>query len=169
MDVFEAIFTRRSIREFTSEDVSDADLETILRAAMSAPSAHNRQPWHFVAVRDKALLAQIAEAHPYAKMASKAPLAIVVCANPAEAKEPRYWQQDCTAALQNILLAARGKNLGTVWCGMHPLEDRVEPIRHLLKIPADINILALVVVGHPAQPFSEADRFKAEKIHHNGW
>ena len=87
MDVLEAIFTRRSIREFTNEDVSEADLETLLRAAMAAPSAHNRQPWHFVVVRDKALLAKMAELHPYAKMAAHAPLAIVVCANPAEAKE----------------------------------------------------------------------------------
>lgn len=169
MDVLEAIFTRRSIREFTNEDVSEADLETLLRAAMAAPSAHNRQPWHFVVVRDKALLAKIAELHPYAKMAAHAPLAIIVCDNPAEAKEAGFWQQDCTAALENMLLAARGKNLGTVWCGMHPIEDRVEPIRHLLKIPADINVMALVVVGHPAQPFSKVDRYKVEKIHHNGW
>ena len=169
MDVFEAIFTRRSIREFTAEDVSDADLDIMLRAAMAAPSAHNRQPWHFVVVRDKALLAQIADAHPYAKMAAHAPLAIIVCANPAEAKQPGYWQQDSTAALENLLLAARGKNLGTVWCGLHPQEERVEPIRQLLKIPADINILALIVAGHPAQPFTAVDRYKEEKVHHNGW
>lgn len=169
MDIFEALFTRRSIRKFTSEDVSDADLEIMLRAAMAAPSAHNRQPWHFVVVRDKTLLAEIANRHPYAKMAAEAPLAIVVCADPAEAKEPRYWQQDSTAALENMLLAARGKNIGTVWCGMHPLEDRVEPIRQLLKIPANINILALVVAGHPAQPFGEADRYREDRVHHNGW
>ncbi len=169
MDIFEALFTRRSIRKFTSEDVSDADLEIMLRAAMVAPSGHNSQPWHFVVVRDKALLASIASSHPHAKMAVEAPLAIVVCANPAEAKEPRYWQQDCTAALENMLLAARGKNIGTVWCGLYPLEERVEPVRQLLKIPADINILALGIAGHPAQPFVEADRYRADKVHHDGW
>lgn len=169
MDIFEALFTRRSIRKFTSEEVSDADLEIMLRAAMVAPSGHNSQPWHFVVVRDKALRASIASSHPHAKMATEAPVAIVVCANPAEAREPRYWQQDCTAALENMLLAARGKNIGTVWCGLYPLEERVEPIRQLLNIPADINILALVIAGHPAQPFVEADRYRADKVHHNGW
>ena len=169
MDVFEALFTRRSIRKFTAEPVSDEDLQLVLKAAMCAPSAHNKQPWHFVVVRDKALLASIAERHPYAKMAAEAPVVIVVCANPDEATAPGYWQQDCTAALENMLIAARGLNLGTVWCGMYPFEDRVEPIRDLLNVPAQINMLGLVVMGHPAQPFAEADRFNESKVHLNGW
>ena len=169
MDVFEALFTRRSIRKFTAEPVSDEDLQLVLKAAMCAPSAHNKQPWHFVVVRDKALLASIAERHPYAKMAAEAPVVIVVCANPDEAKAPGYWQQDCTAALENMLIAARGLNLGTVWCGMYPFEDRVEPIRELLNVPAQINMLGLVVMGHPAQSFAEADRFNESKVHLNGW
>ncbi|MFT3959686.1 MAG: nitroreductase family protein, partial [Desulfovibrio sp.] len=144
-------------------------LHLVLKAAMCAPSAHNKQPWHFVVVRDKALLASVAERHPYAKMAAEAPVVIVVCANPEEAKAPGYWQQDCTAALENILIAARGLNIGTVWCGMYPFEDRVEPIRELLNVPAQINMLGLVVMGHPAQPFAEADRFNESKIHLNGW
>ena len=169
MDVFEALLTRRSIRKFTADPVSDEDLRLVLKAAMCAPSAHNKQPWHFILVRDKALLAAIAERHPYAKMAAEAPLAVVVCANPEETKEPGFWQQDCTAALENMLIAARGLNLGTVWCGMHPIEDRVAPIRELLNVPAQINMLALVVMGHPAQPFAEADRFNESKIHFNRW
>ena len=76
---------------------------------------------------------------------------------------------ESAAALENILLAARGRNLGTVWCGMHPIEDRVRPIRELLQVPEDINILGLVVVGHPAQPFKEADRFDPAKVHHDRW
>ena len=169
VDVLEALFTRRSIRKFTDQPVSDEDLTLVLKAAMCAPSAHNKQPWHFVVVRDKAQRAGIAERHPYAKMAAEAPVVIVVCANPAEAKAPEYWQQDCAAALENILIAARGLNLGTVWCGMYPFEDRVEPIRELLKVPAQINMLGLVVMGHPAQPFAEADRFNQDKIHLNRW
>ena len=170
MDVFEALFTRRSIRKFTSEAVSDADLKLVLRAAMSAPSAHNGQPWHFVVVRDKARCEGIASRHPYAKMAAEAPVVIVVCAEVADSSKcVGFWQQDCTAALENILLAARGRNLGTVWCGMHPFEDRVEPVRQLLEIPADIKILGLVVMGHPAQPFHEVDRYKEEKIHYDRW
>ena len=109
MDVFEALFTRRSIRKFTDEPVSDADLQLVLKAAMCAPSAHNKQPWHFVVVRDTALLSAIAERHPYAKMAAEAPVVVVVCANPEESKSPGYWQQDCSAALENMLIAARGR------------------------------------------------------------
>jgi len=169
MDVIEALFTRRSIRKFTPEPVSEQDLETVLKAAMCAPSAHNKQPWHFVVVRDKAQREAIAQLHPYAKMAAEAPVVIVVCANPDEAKEPGFWQQDCAAALENILIAARGLSLGTVWCGMYPIMDRVEPIRELLQVPAKINMLGLVVMGHPAQPFAEVDRFNKEKIHLNRW
>lgn len=169
MDIFEALFTRRSIRSFTAEGVSEEDLDMVLRAAMAAPSAHNSQPWHFVVVRDEEVRKAVAARHPYAKMAADAPVVIVVCANPAECKEEGFWQQDCSAALENILLAARGKNLGTVWCGMHPMEDRVEPVRELLGIPAGINILGLVAMGHPAQPFRAVDRYKAEKIHHDRW
>ena len=111
MDVFEALFTRRSIRKFTDEPVSDADLQLVLKAAMCAPSAHNKQPWHFVVVCDKTLLSAIAERHPYAKMAAEAPVVVVVCANPEESKSPGYWQQDCSAALENMLIAARGLSL----------------------------------------------------------
>ena len=120
-------------------------------------------------MRDTALLSAIAERHPYAKMAAEAPVVVVVCANPEESKSPGYWQQDCSAALENMLIAARGLKLGTVWCGMYPFEDRVEPIRELLKVPAQINMLGLVVMGHPAQPFSEVERFNESKIHLNGW
>jgi len=169
MDVLEAIFTRRSIRKFTPDPVSEDDVNTLLKAAMCAPSSHNSRSWHFVVVRDQALRQGIAQRHPYAKMAAEAPVVILVCANPAEAKEAGFWQQDCAAALENILLAARGRNLGTVWCGMHPIEDRVRPIRELLQVPEDINILGLVVVGHPAQPFKEADRFDPAKVHHDHW
>ena len=169
MDVFEALLTRRSIRKYTQEPVSDEDLERILRAAMSAPSAHNSRPWHFVVVRDAAQRRAIAERHPYARMAAEAPVVIVVCADPGEMKESGFWQQDCAAALENILLAARGLNLGTVWCGMHPVEERVEPVRALLGIPARIHILGLVVMGHPAQPFVEADRYTETKIHRDSW
>ena len=169
VDIFEALFTRRSIRSFTAEDVSEEDLDMVLRAAMAAPSAHNSQPWHFVVVRDAEARKAVAARHPYAKMAADAPVVIAVCADPAECKEEGFWQQDCSAALENILLAARGRNLGTVWCGMHPVEDRVEPVREILGIPAGINILGLVVMGHPAQPFRKVDRYKAEKIHFDRW
>ena len=169
MDVFEALFTRRSIRSYTQEAVSEEDLECILRAGMSAPSSHNNQPWHFVVVRDAAKRQFISAHHPYAKMAADAQIVIVVCAAPEEMKESGFWQQDCSAAMENMLLAARGLNLGSVWCGMHPYEDRVEPIRSILDIPEHIHLLGMAVIGHPAKPFTEVDRYKKEKIHRDRW
>lgn len=169
MDLFEALFTRRSIRKYTEEDVSPDDVKLMLKAAMLAPSANNRQPWHFVVLRDKSVRAAIAERHPYAKMAADAPVVIVVCADLNEEKTPGFWVQDCSAALQNLMLAARGRNLGTAWCGLHPVEDRVAPVREILNLPAQVMPLGLVAVGHPAQPFAEVDRFREDRIHHDRW
>jgi nitroreductase len=168
MDVFEALFTRRSIRKYTQEPVTDEDVGLLLKAAMLAPSANNRQPWHFVVVRDKKKRETIAARHPYAKMAAEAPVVIVVCGDVADG-EGGYWVQDCSAATQNLLLAARGKNLGTVWCGVYPVDERVAAVREILNLPASVMPLGLVVLGHPAQPFSEARRFNESKIHHDMW
>ena len=107
MDALETLFTRRSIRQYTDAPVSDADLAVLLKAAMAAPSANNRQPWQFLVVRDQARREALARVHPYAQMAPKAPLCIVVCGEPAREKTPGFWVQDCAAAVQNILLAAR--------------------------------------------------------------
>lgn len=169
MDIFEAMFTRRSIRKYTQDPVDDEDLKLLLKAAMLAPSASNRQPWHFVVVRDANVRAAIAERHPYAKMAADAPLLIVVCADLNEEKTPGFWVQDCSAATQNILLAARGKNLGSVWCGLHPVEERMRVVREILNLPDHVMPLGLICIGHPAQPFSEADRFREDRIHYDRW
>ena len=170
MDVFEAIPTRRSIRKYTDEPVSDEDLQRILAAAMAAPTARNTQCWRFVAINDRALLEAIPAVHPYAGMAARAPLAVLVCADARVAFQPDgYWVEDASAAIQNMLLAARALNLGTVWCGVHPVPERVAGMRKLFRLPEEIRPLGLVVIGHPAQPFSREDRYDPEKIHYNGW
>ena len=169
MDALETLFTRRSIRQYTDAPVSDADLAVLLKAAMAAPSANNRQPWQFLVVRDQARREALARVHPYAQMAPKAPLCIVVCGEPAREKTPGFWVQDCAAAVQNILLAARALHLGSVWCGVHPVEERVAAVRQVFQIPDDIIPLAVVVVGHPAAPFAEADRFDARNVHYEQW
>lgn len=169
MNVLDAILTRRSIRKFTPQPVSEADIATMLRAAMAAPSARNAQPWHFIVVRDRAILDAIAEFNPYAQMVKHAPLAVAVCAALDEEKAPGYWQQDCAAALQNLMLAARGLGIGTVWTGVYPREERVEGAKKLFHLPENVMPLGVVVVGHPDQPFSEADRFNEAKIHYDRW
>lgn len=169
MDVFEALFTRRSIRKYTEEDVSDADVELLLKAAMLAPSAMNERPWHFVVVRDAAVRAALSEATPYVKMAAHAPVVFVVCGDLDDDKAGGRWVQDCSAAIENLLIAARGKNIGTVWCALHPDAERVATVRRILGIPERVVPLGLVCAGHPAQPFAEADRFMPERIHRERW
>ncbi len=169
MDLFEALYTRRSIRSFTDEAVTEADLEALLRAAMAAPSAGNAQPWHFVVVTERAVLDAIPGIHPYAAMCKTAQAAVIVCAELALEKYPGYWVLDCAAATQNLLLAARGLDIGSVWCGLYPQQERMTAMAGLLRLPEGIAPHALVALGHPAQEFKKIDRFKPERIHRNGW
>ncbi len=171
MELLEAIHTRRSIRAFTDAPVSEEDLDTVLRAAMAAPSAGNAQPWHFVVITERTILDAIPDIHAHAAMVRQAPLAIAVVAELAQEKYPGfgYWTLDCSAAVENLLLAARGLGLGTVWCGIYPRPERMEGLARLLALPEGVKAHALVVMGHPAQEFKRVDRFKPERIHQNRW
>lgn len=169
MELFEAIHTRRSIRKFEDAPVSDELVRDILDAAMSAPSAGNAQPWHFIVIRDKALREAIPAFSPYAGMIVHAPLGILVCAELTLEKYPGYWVQDCSAAMQNLLLAAHGKGLGAVWTGVHPMTDREEGFRKLLALPDTVKPLGFAVLGRPAQESGRRDRFKPERIHADRW
>ncbi len=167
MDALEVLFTRRSIRKYTNEPVTEENLKTILEAGMNAPSANNRQPWHFVVVDDRAKLNAIMEVHPYSRMLAEAPIAIVVCGDSKISAS--YWPQDCAAATENILLAARALDLGTVWMGVYPGEERVNDIQALFNLPQHIQPLAIIALGHPAEEKGRVDRYKAERVHKNGW
>jgi len=167
MDALEALFTRRSIRKYTRDAVAEGDLKTILEAGMNAPSANNRQPWHFVVVDDRAKLNAIMQVHPYSRMLAQAPVAIGVCADTDIS--PQYWQQDCSAATENILLAARALGLGTVWLGVYPAQDRVSGIRSLLGLPENVQPMAIIALGHPAAEAGRVERYRAERVHSNAW
>jgi nitroreductase len=169
MDALEAIRTRRSIRAYTGEPVADDQVEAILRAAMQAPSAGNQQPWHFVVVRERAGLNLLADTLPYGKMLHHAPLCIVVCADVEHEANRGYWVQDCSAATQNLLLAAHALGLGAVWLGVYPREGRVAELRHLLAMPEGVTPLCAVAVGHPAEQVPPADRYQAERVHQEKW
>lgn len=169
MDTIEAIRTRRSIRRYTGEPVPDDALTDILQAAMSAPSAGNQQPWQFVIVTDRAVREQIPTFHPYAQMVPDAPVAIVVCGDLRLESYKGYWVQDCSAATQNILLAAHAKGLGAVWVGVYPKEDRVRRLQQLLELPKEVIPLALVPLGTPAERVPPANRFDPARIHRNRW
>ncbi len=169
MDIFTALHTRRSVRAFTEQPVSDDDIHALLDAAMAAPSAGNAQPWQFIIVDDKELLKAVPGINPYAGMAPNAPVSILVCGDLSAEKYPGFWVQDCSAAIQNLLLAARGKGLGTVWTGIYPMADRIHGFIRLCNLPEHIVPLALVVVGHPVRDQDWKSRFSAEKVHRNIW
>jgi len=165
METLEAIHTRRSIRKYSDQPVTEEDLRTLLSAAMAAPSAGNQQPWQFVVVRDKKLLAAIPNIHPYAGMAPKAPLGILVCGDTRNEKYAGYWVLDCAAAVQNLLLAAHALGLGAVWTGVYPTQDRVEAFARLFKTPTGVHPHSFIPVGHPAEEKTREDRYRQERVH----
>jgi nitroreductase len=144
-------------------------VEKLLRAAMSAPSARNSQPWYFIVLTDRQLLQQASTVNPYARMAATAPLAILVCADARLEKSPGYWPVDCAAAVQNMLLAAHGLGLGAVWTGVWPREERMNGFRRLFNLPEPVIAHSMVVVGYPAERPLPEDRYQPERVHHNGW
>ena len=168
--IVENIMTRTSIRNYTDQAISPDTIETLLRAGMAAPTAVNKQPWHFVAVTDKENLSGLATANPNAGMAAKAPLAIVVCGDMTKALEGggrAFWIQDCSAATENILLAAHALGLGAVWTGTYPNEERVTAVSEVLKLPEYIIPLCTIVIGHPAESPAPKDKWKPEIVSYN--
>lgn len=165
----DTIRRRRSIRRYTTQTVAPEMVQCLLEAAMSAPSAGNEQPWEFIVITDRELLQAIMKIHPYSQMLKEAPLAIAVCGNIDREKYPGFWVEDCSAATENILLEAEERGLGGVWLGIYPHEDRVQSFTALFSLPARIIPLSLVVIGHPAEKKSPAERFDASRIHTNHW
>jgi nitroreductase len=165
-DLIEAIFSRRSIRKYTNEPVSEDDIKTMLEAAMAAPSANNSQPWHFVVVTERATLDALAEAHPHGKMLAQATLCIAVCGDPALSD---FWEQDCSAAIENLLLAAAALGLGAVWLSAHPREKRVAFTRRILSIPKNIVPVNLVSIGHPAEEKEPRTQYDKARVHRERW
>ena len=164
------IMTRTSIRQYTDEPVSKENIETLLRAGMAAPTAVNRQPWHFVVINSKEKLAELAGDGPRGGMLKKAALAIVVCGNMDKALPGQgqgFWVQDCSAATENILLAANALGLGAVWTGVYPDENRAAPVAKVLKLPQSFIPLCTIVIGHPAEQPQPKDKWKPENVSYN--
>ena len=180
--VLENILTRTSIRQYTDEPVSDAQIETLLRAGMAAPSARNLQPWSFVVVTDSTVRASLVT-KGVNKMYAEAPCIIVVCGETTMMRKPHdapedaepqevpngNWSVDCSAVTENILLAAHSLGLGAVWTACWPYEDRYAPVKELLGIPEKVMPLAIIPVGHPAEDPAPKDKWKPERIHYGRW
>jgi nitroreductase len=164
-DIMDLIFRRRSIRQYTERPVSQETVTLLLRAAMAAPSAANGRPWEFVAVTDRDVLEELRANVPghYNGQA-----AIVVCANLALASSTaseRFWQQDLGAAAENILLAATGLGLGSVWTGGYPGQDRVAILRRVLDIPEDVIPMCLIWLGYAAETKPPRTQYEEQRVH----
>ena len=168
--VLDNIATRTSIRDYEARPVEKEKIEKMLRAAMAAPTAMNKQPWHFVVVDQRNVLDALAGANPYAKMLKKAPLAIVVCGNTdkmIEGDGRDFWIQDASAATENLLLAAHAMGLGAVWTGAYPSEERCISISKVLSLSDNLIPLNMIVVGYPAEQPQPKQKFKEENISYN--
>jgi nitroreductase len=169
MEAMEAIFARRSIRKYSGESISDEQVELLLKAAMYAPSAVNKQPWHFVVFRDAETKKNIVAFHPNASMLVGADTGILVCYDENLQHDAGYGPVDCGAATQNILLAAQASGLGAVWVGIYPRQNRIESIHKLFSLPSNIKPFSIVSLGYPGEKKSFPERFNRERIHYEKW
>ncbi|MBN1954586.1 MAG: nitroreductase family protein [Anaerolineae bacterium] len=166
-NLIQTIFARRSIRKYTDKAVGEDEIRTLLEAAMAAPSASNRKPWHFVVVTRRETLDALAERHPYAKMLFQAPLCIAVCGDPGISEHS--WVQDCSAATENLLLAVTALGLGAVWLGVYPQQERVAAVREVLGIPGSMIPLNLLAIGHPAEEKAARTQYDETRVRWECW
>lgn len=145
----DAILSRRSIRKYTLQPIPEILVKELLEAAMCAPSGGNAQPWHFIVINKREVLDEIPKFHPFARMLKEAQVAIMVCAYLELEKFKGGWVMDCSAATENILLAANSKGLGAVWVGIYPQQERIEKIKLLPNIPKHVISYSLIPVGYP--------------------
>ena len=165
MSALEAITTRISVRKFTDQPVTDEQVRILINAAFCAPSACNKRPWEFVVVRDRETLSTFAKKIRYQQMLADAPLAIVVCGSESRAVNNDMLMCDCSAAVQNILLAAQSMGLGACWCGTCALKTSVKLARCLLNLPEDVLSVATIAVGWPDESREQKDRYRPEHVH----
>jgi nitroreductase len=169
MNLPDIIKKRRSIRHFTSQKIEKEKTDAILEAAMYAPSAVNKQPWHFIVIDDRQIMKKIMEVHPHSKMFETANVGILVCGDLQQQHDAGYWIADCAAATQNILLAATAFGLGSCWVGIYPREVRMTAMKEIFSLPSHVEAFSLVALGYPAEEKKTPERFHPEKIFLNLW
>jgi nitroreductase len=168
--VIENIHSRKSVRKYiANRPVSKEDLLTLVKAGMAAPTAKNAQPWAFVVLSERSTLDGLADALIYGKMLKAAPSAIVVCGNLEKDANGDLWMLDCSAATQNILLAAEAMGLGAVWATIYPYKDRLTAVAKALELPAHIVPLCVIPVGYPTGAETPKDKWKEENVKWERW
>jgi nitroreductase len=170
MELYNGLLSRRSIRKYTGGRIDEEIILSIVKAGMYAPSANNTRPWHFICVDDKGIIDRIMKVHPYSSMLAEASHAIVVCGDETLQNGPGYYPLDCSAATQNLLLAAHALGYGAVWLGVEPRTDRKNAIGEILGLPSYIHPVSIVSIGIPVKiPEKIPDRFESKKIRRNRW
>jgi nitroreductase len=164
--MLDLIKRRRSIRKFTNAPVSDADIQTLLEAAMAAPSASDLRPWEFVVVRRPELRQRLADMKRWSYMCADASAVFVICGND---QRSAHWVEDTSAATENLLLAAAALDLGGVWIAVYPDQAREEYAREALGIPAELRVLCMVAVGYPAESKPPHTKYDPAKVHYDGY
>ena len=162
--VLENIAERKSVRKYLNKSVEEDKIDAMVKAGMAAPSGMDRRPWEFVVVTDREALDSMAAKLPYAKMLTNAPLAIVVCGDTTRSS---YWYLDCSAATQNVLLAAEALGLGAVWTAAYPYEDRIDVVRQNTGLPENIVPLCVIPIGYPDGPQKAKDKSDLQRVHRN--
>jgi nitroreductase len=165
------IFARRSIRVYSPGEVSDQAVTHLLEAAMAAPSAMTKDPWRFVVVRNRQTLTDLAAALPGGKMLPTAALAIVVCGDLEAAldRQLSYLLQDCSAAIENLLIAAQALGLGACWVGAHPSEEAIRRLKQMLALPAPIIPIAAISLGQPGEQPEPRTRYNPQYVRSEKW
>jgi nitroreductase len=170
MELFEAIYGRRSIRRYKPDPVPDEAIQKILAAGFAAPSACNTRPWHFIVVTDRALLDAVPTVHKFAGMLKGARAGIVCCGDTKLEARSESMSQNVAAAIQNMLLAVHSLGLGAVWLGIAPVQDRVEGFRRIFGIPGDVTPIGMISIGYPAE---EKPAYTPElmegRVHRDRW
>lgn len=163
----ETIFNRKSVRKYTQQPVEKEKLETLVRAGMAAPSSRDRRPWEFIIVTDRNILDTMGDGLPLARMLKETKQAIIVCGDTV--KSGNAWQLDCSAAAQNVLLAAESLGLGAVWTASYPYPERMNVVRDALHLPDHVIPLTVIPIGYPIGIEKPKDKFNKKQIHYNGW
>ena len=169
MQIQEALLNRRSIRKYKNQKINKEDIDKILKAAMYAPSAMNLQAWQFIVIEDKDVLIETIKSIPYAEMLKQSAAAILVCGDSLVEKNESWLLQNCSAAIQNILLSAQGLGIGSCWIAIHGMNDVYKNIKAQFKLPENIVPVSLISLGYPDEVIKAEERFKQDKIHFNKW
>jgi nitroreductase len=160
------ILNRRSIRKFEAKEVPEEVITVLLHAAMNAPSACNQRCWHFVVIRDQEIKDKLSQIHGGYHTIKNAPVSILVCGEPKAATLPSFWEHDCAAASENILIAAQSLGLGGVWQGANPAEpEQLDMVSDFVRLPEGIKPFAILSIGYPAETGNVKDKFDPNKIH----